>query len=119
MGVVLELAREERRADEDAGERREHGEPAQGGDPAVELALEVPDDDVAAGAGSRRQAAGERVAVVFGLDRETRRERGEREGDEQPESRDELCAVLTPRHPCHRSGTFSGGTGAGRRSGAM
>ena len=80
----------------------------------VELALEVPDDDVAAGLRRRRQAVGERLAVVRGLDRQACRERRERERDDEPERPDELRAVLPPRHPCHRSGTLSGAIGVGQ-----
>src|SRR5581483_4696869 len=87
--------------------------------PAVELALEVLDDDVAARARRRRQAAGKRVAVVRRADREVGAERGGRERDEQRQAAEQLRPVLAPRHPCHRSGTFSGGCGVGRRSGAM
>src|SRR5436190_22779417 len=76
MRSVLELAREQRCADEETGERRQPGEDAQRGCPAVELALEVPDDDVAARARRRRQALRERVAVVRRLDRQVRAEHG-------------------------------------------
>ena len=85
----------------------------------LELALEVPDDDVAARPRRGWQAVRQRVAVICRLDRQMRAERGDRERDEEPEPRDELRPVLAPRYPCHRSGSLSGGIDSGIRSGAM
>ena len=116
---MLQLAREERRPDEHADERRQQDQVARDVDAAAELGLEVADDDVAAGARGRRQAGGERLAFVGRSHRQPGDERGEGECDDQGEADEQLVAVLPPRHPCHRSRPFSGACGPGRRSGAM
>ena len=57
------------------------------------------------------------VAVVGGADRKVSAERSRGERDEQAEPGEELRPVLAPGHPCHLSGTFSGGCcGVGSRS---
>ena len=122
MCAVLELAGEQRRADEETDQGRQRPEPPCGGRPAAELALEVPDDQIAAGTRRRGQAPRDRVAVVRRVNRQTCGERGGGEPHEQPEPGVELGPVLPPRNPCHRSGSLSGGVGsvgAGTRPGAM
>src|SRR5581483_64472 len=78
--ALLELAREQRRADEEPCENRKHREHTSGRHPAGELALEVRDDDVAAATCGGRQAGREGVAVERGLNRQPRAEgrRGKR-----------------------------------------
>jgi len=81
--AVLELAGEQRRADEQPHERRQHGEPARGRGPAAELALEVPDDQIAARTRRRGQAPRYRVAVVRRVNRQVCGERGGGEPHQQ------------------------------------
>ena len=100
-------------------ERRQQDQVARDVDAAAELALEVAHDDVAARARGRRQAGGERFALVGRPHRQPGDQRGERETDDQCEADEQLVAVLPPGHPCHRSRPFSGARGPGRRSGAM
>ena len=119
MGAVLELTSEQRCADEHADESRQQDQVAREVDPAAELRLEVADDDVAARAGGRRQAAGERLALVRRPHRQPGDEGGDREPGDQGEADQQLVAVLPPGHPCHRRRPFSGSGGPGRRSGAM
>ena len=71
----------------------------------------------------RRQAARDRVAVVFAawIGRCVASAVAA-SPTSSAEPGDELGPVLPPRHPCHRSGSLSGGVGsvgAGRRPGAM
>ena len=119
MRAVLQLAREERSADEHPDERRQKDQVARDVDAASELTLEVANDDVAARARGRRQAGGERFPLVGRPHRQPGDQCGERETDDQCEADEQLVAMLPPGHPCHRSRPFSGALGPGRRSGAM
>ncbi len=119
MCAVLQLASEERRADEHPHERRQKNQVARDVDAASELTLEVAHDDVAARARGRRQAGGKRFPLVGRPHRQPGDQRGERETDDQCEADEQLVAMLPPGHPCHRSRPFSGAVGPGRRSGAM
>ena len=68
-----------------------------------ELAAEVVDEQVAAGPRGGRQARRERLPVVRVTDRKRADDRGDRDRQEHRAGGQQLCAVLAPRHPCHRS----------------